>query len=253
MSVPMIAFICLVMVSTTFLSGLFGMAGGLILVGVLIAVLPVPDALALHGITQMASNGWRAALWWRYVRWRTAGGYIVGCLAILALWTVWQYVPSKAVALFLLGVLPFLGRMLPERIRGNPETFIGGAGYGLLCMALMLLTGVAGPILDQFFLNGKLDRREIIATKGICQVAGHALKTAYFSILISEVASIDPLVAALAVGCALLGTVLAKPVLQAMSDKTYRHWAGHIITVVSVYYVGYGGWLLAQDFWQLDF
>ena len=69
MSPLLIAALCLTMVGTSFLSGIFGMAGGMILVGILLALLPLPDAMMLHGVTQMASNGWRALLWWRYVRW----------------------------------------------------------------------------------------------------------------------------------------------------------------------------------------
>lgn len=249
MGTGLIVIICAVMVSTTFLSGLFGMAGGMVLVGVLIALLPIQDALALHGITQMASNLWRALMWWRFIKPRTAIGYLLGCLIVLGGWTLWQYIPSKAVALLLLGILPFLGRLLPPRIRGNPETVIGGFAYGVLCMVLMLVTGVAGPVLDQFFLNGKLDRREIIATKGVCQVAGHGLKVLYFGVLLESSAAIDPMLAGLAIGSALLGTWIAKPVLQAMSDTTYRRWAGHIVTAVSLYYVGYGGWLLAEGYW----
>ena len=61
------------MVATSFLSGIFGMAGGLVLMGVLLALLPLPEAMALHAVTQMASNGWRGLLWWRHVRWRAAG------------------------------------------------------------------------------------------------------------------------------------------------------------------------------------
>ncbi len=51
------------MVATAFLSGLFGMAGGMILIGVLLTMMPLPTAMVLHAITQMASNGWRAFLW----------------------------------------------------------------------------------------------------------------------------------------------------------------------------------------------
>ena len=53
----MIAALGLLMVATAFLSGLFGMAGGLILIGVLLTILPLPSAMVLHAITQMASNG----------------------------------------------------------------------------------------------------------------------------------------------------------------------------------------------------
>jgi uncharacterized membrane protein YfcA len=66
----LIAVLCAAMVGTSFLSGIFGMAGGLILVGILLALLPLQDAMVLHGVTQMASNGWRGLLWWRHVRWR---------------------------------------------------------------------------------------------------------------------------------------------------------------------------------------
>ena len=51
MSPVLIAALGLLMVATTFLSGLFGMAGGLILIGVLLAILPLPAAMVLHAIT----------------------------------------------------------------------------------------------------------------------------------------------------------------------------------------------------------
>src|SRR4051812_50065883 len=59
----MIAALGALMVATAFLSGLFGMAGGMILIGVLLMLMPLPTAMVLHAITQMASNGWRAFLW----------------------------------------------------------------------------------------------------------------------------------------------------------------------------------------------
>ena len=75
----MIAALGLLMVATAFLSGLFGMAGGLILIGVLLALMPLPTAMVLHAITQMASNGWRALLWRAHIRWQ-AGGELSGRL-----------------------------------------------------------------------------------------------------------------------------------------------------------------------------
>src|SRR3546814_11012903 len=80
-------------------------------VGVLLAVLPVPEAMALHAVTQMASNGWRAVLWWRHVRWRVVAAYLAGCAVALAVWSVWLFVPSKPLALLFLGITPFLARL----------------------------------------------------------------------------------------------------------------------------------------------
>lgn len=245
MSPLLILGLCSVMVATSFLSGIFGMAGGMILVGVLLAVLPVPAAMALHAVTQMASNGWRALLWWRHVRWRVVAAYVTGCGLALAVWSVWLFVPSKPLALLFLGVTPFLARLVPEARRPTPDRFGHGAAIGGTCMSLLLLTGVAGPLLDQFFLAGSLERRQIIATKGMCQIVGHGIKLLYFGVLVDQVGTVDPTLAGLAVASAMLGTLLSKKVLEAMSDSQYRRWAGHLITVVSGFYVMQGSWLLA--------
>src|SRR3989337_2248489 len=91
------------MIFTALLSGVFGMAGGLILVGVLLVVMPLPQAMVLHAVTQMASNGWRALLWRQHIVWKLVAVNIVGSLISVLLWSIWLYVPDKAVALLLLG------------------------------------------------------------------------------------------------------------------------------------------------------
>jgi uncharacterized membrane protein YfcA len=51
-----IAALGLLMVATAFLSGLFGMVGGLILIGVLLTLMPLPTAMVLHadGVQRLA-------------------------------------------------------------------------------------------------------------------------------------------------------------------------------------------------------
>ncbi|HEY4252956.1 MAG TPA: sulfite exporter TauE/SafE family protein [Roseomonas sp.] len=230
------------MVGTAFLSGIFGMAGGLILVGVLLVIMPLPDAMALHAITQMASNGWRAWLWRRHIRWRPIGAYAVGCGVALGLWSMVVFVPPTPVALLLLGVSPFLVQLLPKGFKPDPNSAPQAATYGAACMSLMVLTGVAGPLLDRFFLGGGFERREIVATKAACQVLGHLLKLIYFSGLAA--ATVDPWLAGAAILASMLGTSLARRVLEAMSDLQYRVWAGRLITVIALVYVARGGWML---------
>jgi uncharacterized membrane protein YfcA len=244
MSLILTAAICLTMVATAFLSGIFGMAGGLVLIGVLLVILPVPEAMMLHGVTQMASNGWRGLLWIRHVRWGAIVAYLAGCAAALLLWSLWRYVPSKAVALLMLGGAPFLVRLVPPRFRPDPESIVQGTLYGAVCMTLLLLTGVAGPLLDSFFLGGKFDRREIIATKAVCQIFGHAAKLVYFGAMIDQAATVDPLVAGLAIAASMLGTSLAAKVLERISDAQFRAWSNRIITAISGYFVAYGCYVL---------
>jgi uncharacterized membrane protein YfcA len=240
----MIAALGLLMVATAFLSGLFGMAGGLILIGVLLTLLPLPSAMVLHAITQMASNGWRAFLWRSHIRWRPVSVYLIGCAVALALWSITRYVPDKPIALLLLGATPFMARLLPANLNPDPDSVWQGTFYGSLCMGLMLMTGVSGPLLDTFFLGGKFDRRAIVATKATCQVASHFVKLIYFGGIIDQAATLDPVIAAVAIAASMTGTSLARRLLEAMTDLQFRTWAGRLITAVACYYILYGGWLL---------
>jgi uncharacterized protein len=232
------------MVATAFLSGIFGMAGGMILIGVLLVLLPLPTAMVLHAVTQMASNAWRAILWWRHILWRPVATYASGCALALLAWSVWRYTPSTPVALLLLGVTPFMARAVPDGFKPDPDSAVQGAFYGTICMTLLLLTGVSGPLIDTYFLGGKLDRRQIVATKAVCQVFGHAAKFIYFGALIDQATSLDPLMAGLAIAASMIGTTLARRVLEAMSDVQYRLWANRIITTIAGYYIIYGSYLL---------
>src|SRR5215469_7145395 len=244
MTPVMIAAVGALMVATAFLSGLFGMAGGMILIGVLLVLMPLPAAMVLHAITQMASNGWRAILWRAHIRWRPVSVYLIGCAIALAVWSIARYVPDKPIALLLLGITPFMARLLPADIKPNPDSIWQGSVYGSICMGLMLMTGVSGPLLDTFFLGGNFQRREIIATKATCQVASHLTKLIYFGGIIDQAASLNPLLALVAVGASMLGTTLSRRVLEAMSDQQFRRWANRLITAVAGYYILYGGWLL---------
>ena len=243
MAPSLIAFVCLTIVGTSFLSGLFGMAGGMVLVGVLILIMPLPAAMMLHAITQMASNGWRAVLWRRHVQWRTAAAYAGGCLVALGLWSAVSFVPSKSLALLCLGLTPFIVQLMPKRLAPNTESAPQGIIYGFLCMSLMLLTGVAGPLLDSYFLGGRMDRRAIIATKGMCQIFGHGVKLLYFGGIAGDLTVLDPMLVVLALLSTMVGTTIAKRFLEAMSEVQFRLWARSLITGISVYYVAYGSYL----------
>jgi len=243
----------LLMVATAFLSGLFGMAGGLILIGVLLTILPLPSAMVLHAITQMASNGWRAFLWRSHIRWRPVAIYLIGCAVALVAWSITRYVPDKPVALLLLGVTPFMARLTPPGLKPDPESIWQGTFYGSICMGLMLMTGVSGPLMDTFFLGGKFDRRGIVATKATCQVASHFVKLIYFGGIIDQAATLDPVLAAVAVAASMIGTTLARRILEAMTELQFRTWARRLINTVASYYIIYGSWLLlARSSWAVS-
>ena len=234
------------MLVTSILSGIFGMAGGMILMGLLLWLFPVAEAMALHGATQMASNGWRSLLWLRHVRWRAAAAFLAGAAVAFVVWIVWRYVPSKAVAFLLLGISPFFVRWMPVDLKPDPERASHGLAVGSASMTLMLFAGVSGPLIDTFFLGGKLDRRGIVATKAICQIVCHSAKMAYFGGIVADPGELDVHLIVLATVMPIIGTSLARPILERLSESQYRTWANRIITVIAITYLVQAAHLLLR-------
>ena len=56
-------------VLASFISGVFGMAGGMVLLGVLLVYFDVATGMVLFSIMQITANGWRALQWRRFVLW----------------------------------------------------------------------------------------------------------------------------------------------------------------------------------------
>ena len=97
------ALIGFTIISTSFISGLFGMAGGMILVGVLLVYFDVATAMVIFSIIQFVANGWRAVLWWRFVLWRIFFVYVAGAVMSFAIMRYVAIIPSKATVYLGLG------------------------------------------------------------------------------------------------------------------------------------------------------
>lgn len=245
MSSLLVAALGLLVLATSFISGVFGMAGGLILLGGLLLVLDVAPAQILFGTTQFASNGWRAVLWRAHVRWGIVARYLVGSLVAFAAMRLVAVLPDKGWMYVGLGALPFLVRLLPKSL--DPDIERPGAPYlcGAVIMVTQLLAGAAGNVLDVFFQQSKLDRKTIVATKAVTQALAHALRVAYFGSFAEAFATPLPWwLFAGAIALAMLGNTLAARVLHAMTDAGFRRWSWRLIAAVSLTYLARGLWMV---------
>jgi uncharacterized protein len=242
----LLAILAVSSLATSFISGILGMAGGMILMGILLALLPLPAAMMLHGITQLASNGWRALLWRNNVNWRVLRGYVLGALAALAVFAFVQLVVSKPVALIMLGLTPFVTLALPEKLHLNVERRGHPTGCGVICTVLSLTSGVSGPILDIFFVRSSMTRHAVVATKAMTQSFSHILKIVYFGALVAADSGVDPYIAAMMVLLAFTGTQLSKRVLEKMNDESFRFWTRWTVIVTGLFYLGSGTLLLLK-------
>ncbi len=238
-SLPLLAFLGAVSLVTSFISGVLGMAGGMILMGVLLAVLPVAAAMTLHGITQFASNGWRALMLRDAIRWRIFGGYAVGAAVALGVFMLLRLVLDKPAAFIALGLTPFIALALPERLHLNVERRGHAFACGVVCTGLSLTAGVAGPVLDTFFVRSKMGRHAVISTKAATQALTHVIKVGYFGALAAGTADVevDMVAAGLMVVLAFVGTTLSRRVLERMSDASFRQWTAWTVRGLGLVYL----------------
>lgn len=246
MTLPALAALSAAIVVTSFISGILGMAGGMILMGLLLALMPVASAMVMHGIAQMAANGWRAWLWRTSIDWRVLRGSTWGALLSLALFGVLQLTASRPVVYLMLGLTPFVSYALPKKLALNVDRKGHAFVCGFVCSALQLVSGIAGPILDVFFLQSKLDRKAVVATKAASQTVAHLIKIFYFGFLLAvDTDSIPPAFAVLAVALAIAGTTASRSVLDRMSDQSFRRWTRTVVTFIGLTYLAQAIRLLA--------
>ena len=232
-------------ISTSFLSGLFGMAGGMILVGVLLAYFDVATGMVIFSVIQFVANGWRAALWWRFVLWRIFFVYVSGAVFSFAVMRYVAIVPSKAAVYLGLGILPFLIELLPLKARPNIEWRGVPFITGVLTTVIQLLTGVGGLFLDIFFQKSMLDRKTTIATKAVTQTFSHVVRAVYFGSFVGAADAVPLWTFVPAIVLSIAGTTLAAQVLERMTDVGFRQWTRRVILAVSAIYLARGVMLLA--------
>src|SRR5437588_6537018 len=245
MTLSAVAIIAATILFSSFLSGVFGMAGGMVLLGVLLNYFDVATGVILFSIIQLFANGWRALQWHRYVLWPIFVRYVGGALITFAvMWTI-AFVPDKALVYLALGLMPFAVELLPTSMRPNIEWQGVPFLTGVMTTIIQILAGVGGLFLDIFFQKSTLDRKTTNATKAAAQSFSHVVRAGYFGSL-SGIADVPLWAMGPAILLAIAGTSLAPFVVERMTDHGYRQSTRAIIFAISVVYLGRAGWL----FWR---
>jgi uncharacterized membrane protein YfcA len=233
-------FIVVMAFLTAALSGVFGMAGGLALKGALALVLPVSATFVVHGMLQLVANGWRAILHRKFVNWRIVAVYALGAFTAGAVIGLIVYEPTRATLYLLMGLVPGLVWLPPGWIKVDASR--PGQAYvcGLSVTGMNLTAGVAGPLLDVFFVRTALTRHQIVATKAATQVFSHLMKIVVYGapLFAAGGKGVPPLwVFALAIPLSMLGTAAGGVVLNRLSDVDFKRYLRLILTGIGAVYL----------------
>lgn len=232
------------------ISGLFGMAGGLVFMGVIASLMSVSAAMVVHGVVQSVANGSRSLILREDVRWDILGWQLLGAVPAVGVMLWLAFKPDTAQLFLALGCLPFLLWLPRGWLAGDAEKPAHAMLCGAMVMGLNLSAGVAGPALDFFYVKTALTRKAIVATKAVTMFASHLVKIGYFGIpliMATGLTDLPPLwVFAFALPAVVLGTKYGTTLLEKFSDVGFRKYTRLLVTAVGVVYLWRGFALLTS-------
>ena len=179
-----VALLCGVAFATAVLSAMVGLAGGTVLLAVMLLFFEPAAAVPLHGVIQLVSNGARTVVQGRHVAWSVVGWYSLLLLPLALAGARVALAMPASLGTTLIGVFVLVATLRPGWLRVRPL----GAGGEARRFALLggvggflgSLIGAVGPLVAPFFLHLGLSRRGVVGTAAACQAAGHLAKIAAF-------------------------------------------------------------------------
>lgn len=225
MNLSLALFILFSVLSTSFLSGFLGMAGGMVLMGLLTWVLPVQQAMMLHATSQFFANGSRAFIHRKHIHMKNIKYYMAGLALSFFIFCLITFMPSKIIVFSLLGIGPFLPLLLPKKMKFDFTIPIQAFACGVIVTCFQLTSGVSGPLLDMFFQKIAMTRHQVVATKAFTQSISHVTKFFYFGAVVpaalDKTAGLPLWVYFAVIPLAILGSHLAKHILNRITDGQF--------------------------------
>lgn len=226
-----------VFVTSTF-SGVFGMAGGMMLMAVLLGFYDPVEAIFIQGTIQLFANAQRYFQLKDHVDLLSVRNYACGAVLSYLILNFISFTPSSQLIYILVGLGALLAAFnlrAPFKLRDRWVSVAAG-----FFVSAMQIAGVVGPVLDIITQDARMSRFEAIGTKAAMVTFSHLLKVIFMGQLMgfkaaSELVKIHEILFFLA--AAYFGTLLGKRLLTQLSDKNFYKCTSYILFVLSVFYL----------------
>ena len=241
---------------TSLISGIFGMAGGMILKVIFINLLTVNASMIIHALIQLVANAWRCFIWRNHIKWNVLPPYLYGIVIGVTLVSFIHYVPSAPAVLIVMGSIPLLcilfNRFFKISIEHKGQTLAAST----ILTFIQMTTGVIGPLLDLLYNSSSLTRQQIVSTKAFSQTVMHFVRLCYYSVLIPLILGAEGegwpegltiWVTLLFIAASIAGTSVAAPIVQRLDDRKFKAYTKYIILAISLYCLIEGTYLLVEQ------
>lgn len=216
------------------LSGIAGIGGGTILIGIFYAIGLAPaQAVPLHACVQLASNASRVTAYVRHVEWRAIGWFLLGTVpgpflvAPLVAHADVYVIELVLASLIIVSLLPAKSEKstLPAR-----WAFLIA---GILNGSIGMFVGATGLFVGRLFMRPEWRKETMIGTLALCQCIGHLMKILGYASIgfqpFGDLGLLLPLLIAV-----VLGTVAGKLLNQQLSEERFRTVVNIILWVMSL-------------------
>ena len=229
---------------TAAISAMLGMAGGILLLAVMLCFLSHGEAIPTHAVVQLASNGTRVLAFFEHVDRRAFGRFLLGvlpgwALGVGLLWSLGEPQRAEPFLKALIGAFILGMTFVPRRpVGASAENGTGERGHlwlaGFLAGVAAMTVGTVGPLIAPFFPQAGLLKERLIATKALCQMSTHVAKIPGFLLLRDLNVSGLGLLAGVMVCMAVPGTLLGKRLLKGVSERHFWYAYRAALTLAGV-------------------
>lgn len=219
---------------TATLSGVAGLGGGTILIGVFYALGMTPaEAVPLFAAVQFIANSSRTFAYLRHVEWHAAGWFLLA--AVPASFVVAPFVAdidTDVVRLILAGlILASLAPGRAERATLAPRPAFALAG--LLNGSVGMFVGATGLVVGRLFFRPEWRKETTIGTLALTQMLGHALRVIAYGV-VGFSAFTQPLLLASLGAAVIAGTAFGKRLNGRVSEAQFAALFKWILIVLSL-------------------
>ena len=245
-----LAVLCVAAFLASILSAVVGMAGGIVLLTVMLLYFEPLIAIPLHGVIQLVSNGSRSFIQRAHVRWDLVWRYAILLLPMAYVGLSVARALSPELARTLIGVFVLLATWRPgwltlgthpEQTRPRRRFVVLGGVIGFLQMNI----GATGPLIAPFFLNLGLTRQALVGSKAAVQTLGHVTKILLFGAFGFAFSEYGLLLVSM---CALvvLGTWIGSQLLDRVNERVFTWLFKSVLTLIALRLVLWDGWALVR-------
>jgi uncharacterized membrane protein YfcA len=219
---------------TAALSGVAGLGGGTILIGVLYALGLEPTvAVPLFAAVQFVSNLSRTVAYFRFVEWRAAGWFLLTAAPMPFLVAPFVASANVNVVLLLLAGL-ILVSLVPAKDGGEPLPQTPAVLLaGFLNGTIGMFVGATGLFVGRLFLRPEWSKETVIGTLALTQTLGHLMRVLGYASVGFLVTQRSELLLPLVVAV-IAGTFAGKALNQRLPEALFRRLFKAILVVLSL-------------------